>query len=258
MFTYCISSVFRRVPVSLLENLELKIQEALGKGWGSATTDKEAKIICDLAKNIISDEIIVLDIGANVGNWSASIKKYLPNCRIFAFEPSAQAFEKVSTRFRNWEKFSCENLAIGKDNIETFLYADVSASGLGSLTKRRVEHLGLSFDHSEPVKLATLDTWCLSQSPKVFPNIIKMDVEGHELDVLMGAVQILESVEVIQFEFGGSNIDTKTYFQDFWYFFKSNGFKIYRITPKGLKLIPEYSETHETFRPTNYIAVRKE
>lgn len=55
-----------------------------------------------------------------------------------------------------------------------------------------------------------------------------MAVEGHELDVLAGAEEALKSVQLVQFEFGGCNIDTRTYFQDFFYFFQQHGFAIHR------------------------------
>ena len=65
------------------------------------------------------------------------------------------------------------------------------------------------------------------------------------------------NVRSIQFEFGGCNIDTKTYFQDFWYFFKERDFDLYRISPLGLIRILEYKESDEFFTATNYIAKRK-
>ena len=83
-----------------------------------------------------------------------------------------------------------------------------------------------------------------------------MDVEGHELDVLKGATKALQDISIIQFEFGGSNIDTRTYFQDFWYFFSDLGFDLYRLGPRKPLRITNYSEHDETFRPTNYIAVK--
>lgn len=251
-----LNAFLHQIPEPLLEKFEEKIQIELGKGWGSATTEVEARTVAELAKQRIAGEIIVLDIGANVGDWSASIQKHLPDSSVIAFEPSKEAYEILKDRFKNSSRFSCINLAVSKKNIETFLYADSSASGLGSLTKRRVTHFGMTFEHKESVKVTTLDNWLENKTPKVLPTVIKMDVEGHELDVLIGASTALKSVQVIQFEFGGGNIDTKTYFQDFWYFFKSIGFEISRMTPRGLKPISRYSEDLETFKPTNYIAVR--
>lgn len=65
-----------------------------------------------------------------------------------------------------------------------------------------------------------------------------MDVEGHELDVLAGANEMISSgsIEYITFEFGGANIDSRIFFQDYYYFFDHYGYTIYRILPrKGLK-----------------------
>lgn len=251
-----LNTLLRLIPWRLLEKIETNIQVELGKGWGSTTTEVEAKTVAGLVKQKFSGDLIVFDIGANVGEWSASIQKFLPNSRVIAFEPSKEAFKRLAKKFENSPRIECVNLAVGKENIETFLYADKSASGLGSLTKRRVKHFGIEFEHREPIKVTTLDRWIENQSPTVLPNVIKLDVEGHELDVLLGASSALKSVQVVQFEFGGGNIDTKTYFQDFWYFFESNGFEISRMTPRGLKAITQYSEDLETFKPTNYVAVR--
>jgi len=63
-------------------------------------------------------------------------------------------------------------------------------------------------------------------------------------------------MDVIQFEFGGCNIDTRIFFQDFWYFFKNNNFEIYRITPFGAAHKECYREFEECFLTTNYLARR--
>ena len=86
-------------------------------------------------------------------------------------------------------------------------------------------------------------------------DYVKIDVEGNELNVLKGFGDHIYNVKLFQFEFGGTNIDTKTYFQDFWYFFIERQFKIYRITPRGLMLIKEYKEDEELFKFTNFIAI---
>jgi hypothetical protein len=56
--------------------------------------------------------------------------------------------------------------------------------------------------------------------------------------------------------FGGCNIDTRTFFQDFWYFFMEQNFRIWRITPSGIFQVKSYSEYDESFVTTNYIAAR--
>ena len=88
-------------------------------------------------------------------------------------------------------------------------------------------------------------------------SLCKLDIEGHELSVLNSMKKIFYKFNVIQFEFGGCNIDTRTYFKDYWLTLKDN-FLIYRICPNGLLLIQEYSEIEERFNLTNYLAINKE
>ena len=245
------------IPTLLLEKVEDVVQKQLGKGSGAWSTKGEARIIADFAKSLQISDVVAIDAGANLGNWTAELFEYLPTAKVFAFEPSESAFEKLQARFATDRRVSTVNVALGKDNKSSILYADKGGSGLGSLTKRRVQHFDIEFSHREVVEINTLDSW-ISQNKIVSPpNILKMDVEGHEYDLLLGATETIKNIKIIQFEFGGSNIDTRTFFQDFWYFFQDLGFDIYRITPSKPILVETYSERDESFRATNYIAVRK-
>jgi len=245
------------VPFSLLEKSEDLIQRQLGKGSGAWSTKKEAQAISRFVKKKSLREITAIDAGANLGDWSHELLSNFPKAQIFAFEPSKDAYEKLGRRFANIESIHCQNIALGKENRTTKLYSDKSGSGLGSLTKRRVEHFDIDFNYEEVIEVQTLDTWLSKLGFDLTPNILKMDVEGHEFDILLGAGETIKKLQIIQFEFGGSNIDTRTYFQDFWYFFQENNFDLFRITPGEPILVKKYSEKDECFRATNYLAVRK-
>ena len=110
-------------------------------------------------------------------------------------------------------------------------------------------------DNEEEVDLTRFDEYWNKNSTII--DYVKIDVEGHELDVLEGFGQLILKTKLIQFEFGGCNIDTRTYFKDFWYFFLERNFIIYRITPRGLLRIPIYKEKYEFFQTTNYIALNR-
>lgn len=144
-------------------------------------------------------------------------------------------------------------------NEDAILYSNIDGSGLASLTKRRLDHFNIDFNKTEQIKLTTLDTYCKSQSIKHI-HLLKLDVEGHEFDVLSGSKDMFasKSIDMVTFEFGGCNIDTRTFFQDFWYFFTENNMSIYRIMSNAtLYHIPTYQEIHEQFITTNYIAITK-
>jgi hypothetical protein len=65
-------------------------------------------------------------------------------------------------------------------------------------------------------------------------------------------------IDRILFEFGGCNIDSRSYFQDFYYFLRNFGFtQLFRLAPSGyLVPIPKYREIDEQFRTTNFVAIR--
>lgn len=245
------------VPVSVLQKAEDAVQKQLGKGSGAWSTAEEAKATSKFVRSLNLQEVVAIDAGANIGNWSAEFLKCLPAAHVIAFEPSRVAFTKLAERFANNDRVDCINLALGKDNQNATLYSDEGGSGLGSLTKRRVDHFNIDFGYQEKIEVQTLDSW-IDENKEKSPNVLKMDIEGHEYDLLLGAKEALKYIKVVQFEFGGSNIDTRTYFQDFWYYFQDLGFTIYRLTPSNPLEIDSYSERDESFRATNFIAVRKE
>ena len=252
-----VGALLKHIPASILGKIEDLVQKQQGKGSGAWSTKGEAKIIADFAKRLQIMEVVAVDAGANLGNWTSELLRHIPMASVIAFEPSQAAFEKLQTRFTSDRRISCFNLALGKENINAMLYADKGGSGLGSLTKRRVQHFNIDFSHQEDVTIQTLDSWLSQNHLDTAPNVLKMDVEGHEYDLLLGATKTLDNIHIIQFEFGGSNIDTRIFFQDFWYFFQSIGFEIYRLTPSKPILIENYNERDEVFRATNFIAVRK-
>ena len=240
----------RKLP-NLIES-DMKLLQ--GKGWGATSVNLEAQSALKVLSNLGIANPIVLDLGAHIGTYSAAIFKLCPGAKIYAFEPSSFACSQLQQRFQNDPRIEIYSFAISDVGGSSTLWSDIAGSGLASLSRRKLEHFNLTFDHAEEVQLKTLDDWNLEVD--IQPDLIKMDVEGHELNVLNGAKSILKSAKVVQFEFGGCNIDTKTYFQNFWYFFSQADFKIFRIGPSGLMEILRYSEHDECFLTTNYLAIR--
>ncbi len=241
------------VDANFLGNVVKFANMSLGRGFGATTLNHEVKTIsdfCHVQKIEISN---IFDVGANVGAYSQELRKFFPEAQIFAFEPSKSSANKFSKRFSEDSNVILIESAVGNIDGTATLHSDFESSGLASLTKRRLDHFGISFGNSQDVKVLTLDTWFGIN--EVIPDFIKIDVEGHELDVLRGAEKIVAKTRLIQFEFGGCNIDTRTFFQDFYYYFKQADFKLFRITPRGLFQIKEYLEEDEYFATTNYLAV---
>ncbi len=205
-------------------------------------------------------ELCVFDVGANKGLFIDLLKENLvgSDYHIHAFEPSKECIEVLEKKYGQNPKISVNPFALGEIKGKKMLFFDKPGSTLSSFSKRRLGHKSINFDKSDEVKVDTVDNYC--QKNKIeYIDLLKIDVEGHEFDVLSGAAHSLSTkkIKTISFEFGGCNIDSRTFFQDYYYFLKQSGFNdIYRITPSGFILpIPKYKEELEQFRTSNYFAV---
>ena len=241
-----------------LRKQEKKAAYMQGKGFGAKSIKEEVDSCISL---LTHNPKIFIDIGAHKGLYTKEVLKVFPNIESYLFEPSPSNVEILTSRFENMPNVHISSNALSNIKGKMKIYYDTPGSELTSLTKRRVDHFNMHMDFSEDIETTRFDDfWKTTDHYKKNPNTIidyvKIDVEGHELDVLEGFGNLLDKVGIVQFEFGGTNIDTRTYFQDFWYLFKDKkyDFSIYRIAPRGLIPITKYVETDEYFSTSNYIA----
>ena len=226
----------------------------IGKGYGYGTIKEEVKLCLKLL-NIKPS--ILLDIGANIGEYTQEVLKMFPKIDAFLFEPSSVNQSILHNKFKIFPNVKLIDYALSNSNGKQKLYFDKSGSRLASLAKRRLDHFNINMNNSEDIETRRFDDFWKTTEYKndTIIDYVKIDVEGYELYVLEGFGELIYNMRIIQFEFGGANIDTRTFFQDFWYFFKEKGFSIFRITPIGIMPIIRYSEIDEFFSITNYIAV---
>lgn len=200
---------------------------------------------------------IIFDVGANIGDYAKLAQSSISNAIIHCFEPSKNTFEKLSQNTQDQKNIILNNFGLGNKAEKIKLYYSDSFSGLSSLYHRRLDHFNKNLDKSEEVEIRTLDEYC--QANKITRiDFLKLDVEGHEFAALNGSKTMLSggNIDCLQFEFGGCNIDSRTFFQDFFYLLKDR-YDIFRILKNGLKPIKEYRETQEIFLTTNFLAIKK-
>ncbi len=222
-----------------------------GKGYGTATIKQEVALA---HQTLGKKPILVVDIGGNIGNYTAELLRLYPDLEIHLFEPAQTNIAKLKERFAGNATVHIVPCAVSHQTGDAALFSNTPGSGLASLTKRDLEHHHLTFDWQEPIQTLRFEDYWNTVLQRRALDLVKIDVEGHELDVLNGFGAAINAVEVVQFEFGGCNIDTRTFFRDFWQFFQKHGFKIFRITPIGLQPIKRYKELEECFSTTNFIA----
>ncbi len=243
-----------RIVFELLRGLEQTMSVLQGKGYGSTSVKAEIRSIQKLLGKAGIKTCV--DIGGNIGNYTAELNTCFPKADIFTFEPSQTNIAKLQSRFAGRENIRIVPFAVSDFQGDAVLHSDVPGSGLSSLTKRDLDHIGLDFEATEDIKTIVFQDFWKSEMGGRDIDILKLDIEGHELAALRGCGDALKATKIVQFEFGGCNIDTKTFFRDFWHFFTDNGFTLYRIAPWGEMRIPKYREREEVFSTTNFLALR--
>lgn len=245
---------------SIFRALYLVSLEGMNIGRGADFKDSGEKYVLDYINNHLKDlnNLIVFDVGANRGDYSVLLKKtFGSKATIYSFEPSKYTYNELKRTTEGLDNINTYNFGFGREDSELTLYSDSNGSGLASVYKRRMAHYEVNLEKEEVVEIKKIDTFCQEQKIDRI-NFLKLDIEGHEFKALEGAGQLLKSkkIDFIQFEFGQCDIDSRTFFQDFYYLLKDN-YRLYRILKNGLYPITDYNETAELFRgTTNYLAVK--
>jgi FkbM family methyltransferase len=235
----------------VLNLIERQCARYQGKGFGASSIKQEVNLV---RKFINHHPKVAIDIGGNIGEYSAELKKFYPELNLHIFEPAKVNVVKLKERFKKTSSISIVPVGISDVSVKTKLYSDNLGSGLASLSKRKLDHFNINFDLEEEILTIRFEDYWLENFEGQKIDLIKIDIEGYELKALQGFGRSLKFINLIQFEFGGCNIDSGTYFRDFYYFFKENNFSIHRITPLGIQKIDRYSEQDEYFTTTNYLA----
>jgi len=252
-----------RLGQSFLENAVILAQylQGIGSG-GDVFYSGEKTVFTKLMRERFDSkrQLCIFDVGANKGQWLTLACGCLGDRQftIHSFEPSERTYQQLCENARQQKHVVLNNCGLGREPGERELFYDSVGSGLASLTKRKLDHFDIHMELSEKVKILTIDDYCRGQQIEHI-DLLKIDVEGHELDVLNGGREMFSksAIGMVTFEFGGCNIDTRTFLQDFFYFFQNHQMRIARITPAGyLCELHSYKEIFEQFRTTNFICCR--
>ena len=212
-----------------------------------------------LARRWKEQPVTLFDVGANVGEFTLEILEAFGKQKfdLYAFEPSGRASDQLRSRVPKLPNVHIVQKALSGENGSADLFFPSEGSALASLHQRDLRHINQDFGKRETVALVTLDTFCKENNISRV-HLLKIDVEGHELAVLQGARGLMarNAIEVIQFEFGGTSIDSRSYFKDFFQLLSPN-YRIYRIMPRGLRELQRYSEKLEIFQSANYLAIKR-
>ena len=228
--------------------------------WGAASTSHSGELHAleyMKSKLLTNDATNIFDVGANVGQYATMVSQMFGHqSKIYSFEPSKATFRKLQENVSNISNISFYNIGMGAKKETLKLYSSGFGSTIASVYNLHNPINEFKEEYMEEIDLTTIDAFCRENDIQSI-DILKIDIEGHELYALEGACQLLanKAIRFIQFEFSECNIDSRTFFRDFFTLLEH--YNLYRIVSNGLYPISEYTESLEVFHTANYLAELK-
>lgn len=141
---------------------------------------------------------MIFDIGAHSGTWTLLAKALYPHAQIHAFEPFASHADKFEIFLKGAEKVALHRIALGGEERNAILHiTDFSdASSILELADEGRRQWSLSEVSAAPVKLHKLDDF-IAHNGLRRPDLIKIDVQGFEVEVFRGAPTTLRHVQAV-------------------------------------------------------------
>ncbi len=225
--------------------------------------------VCDLAVTetlwrLTDPGELAVDVGANIGYMTAVLAARIasiPGGSVHAFEAHPEIFQELKYNVARWQKqvpninLNIEHIAISdKRGTVTLVIPDAFENNRGLAS---VVNQNDSFNLPESTNLKTLIVESVTLD-ELFPapqkiGVLKLDVEGHELQVLQGADRLLKEQRVRDcvFEEHGE------YPTEVTRFFEKMGYSIFRIQRQFFKpvlLAPDSKIARTKWLPTSFLA----
>jgi FkbM family methyltransferase len=201
------------------------------------------------------EQVHVADVGANVGRWSRSLLLAVAetgrglDLRLHAFEPETRAFALLGEALSGVPA-SLNLMALSDRRGTRPLHVAAPAAGVNSLHPAP----GVALAQRE-VRTETLDWYAAERGIDRF-GLVKIDTEGHDLAVLRGARELLAGhrVSIVQFEYNHRWVYSRSYLRDAFEFLAELGYRVGKLTPRGVEFYPGWEAELETFVEGNYVA----
>jgi FkbM family methyltransferase len=146
----------------------------------------------------------ILDVGANVGDVAVAALKSYPEAQVICFEPVGGTFKSLTQRLEPFnERVLLHNFALSDKEEESEINI-TTFSGANSISPQAKFHQDCNPHvrelRKEKIQLVCLDDFASNFSSQKI-DIMKIDVEGHELNVLKGGLNFISNnVDVIIIE----------------------------------------------------------
>jgi FkbM family methyltransferase len=145
----------------------------------------------------------VIDVGANLGQYSLELRKFGFCGNIISFEPLSKTYSQLQQKTSNDKKWQTYNIAIGNEDGEAIINVanNTYSSSINNMLESHLIAAPTSrYVSKEIITIKKIDT--------IFNNIccsddivlLKIDTQGYEKQVLEGARKSLNKILLLQLE----------------------------------------------------------
>ena len=176
----------------------------------------------------------IIDIGSNKGQFVMLIEQLFPNKVIHSFEPLDEPLKKQKKFFSYKKNIFFYNFALGSQTgtREFFVTKRMDCSSFLRVDTKKIENDIFKIDELKNIQIKTLDEIIMNQNINK-PILIKIDVQGFELEVLKGALELLKKVDYLLIEVSDNTIyEEQPLSIEIITFLESKNFKILKQTSK--------------------------
>jgi FkbM family methyltransferase len=208
----------------------------------------------------INNKLLVMDVGANKGDYASKLREFSPDATIYAFEPHPATFQLLQAEAARHD-FQAFNLGFSDVAGKMQLFDRISETDgtqHASLYREVIEDIHQAEVATVDVAISTIDVFIVEQAIDHI-HLLKIDTEGNELKVLRGAEKALADnmIDMVQIEFNEMNTVSRVFFKDFYQLL--HNYRCYRLLPDGLLPIPKYRPLMcELFAFQNVLFIRRD
>ena len=164
------------------------------------------KIKLFLSKNVVLNKPIIFDVGSHKGKLASLMNDLYKNSLVYCFEPNELLNNNLK---KNGENIYVYNYAVGEKTEEkniiihkidlTNTLSQINKNSFYLKIKNFISGKSNKNDNYKKVKVISLDDFCKTKEIKNI-DFLKIDVEGYEYKVLLGAKHIIKNVKYIMIE----------------------------------------------------------
>lgn len=147
----------------------------------------------------------IIHIGGHYGQ-EYDVYKAL-NIPIIFFEPLSNNYHVLRDRVKNDDNVQTFQCALGNENKKVIMNVETANNSQSSSILKPKKHLEqyphITFDYTEEVHMFRLDDIDIGEKKYNFMNI---DVQGYELEVLKGSIELLKTVDYIMSEVNNDEV----------------------------------------------------